>query len=154
MAESAMAQIAGKQIQQQMGQNAATSASFGNVDSSAVTQYQSALSSPTNSGYIQFETNGSRVSKIENELSRIENELNTKIDRSRGGDVLDALQNIKDKFDNLKSQIQSVISKKDVTQSDLMKMQVLIIEFGYMAELTTKTSDKVSQAAQTLFRNQ
>jgi hypothetical protein len=69
--------------------------------------------------------------------------------------VLNSIQSVQDKFNEIHHDIKILVEKKeDFSSTDLMKMQYNVMQLTYLNELSSKTADKTSQGAQTLFRNQ
>jgi hypothetical protein len=69
--------------------------------------------------------------------------------------IANSIQSVRDKFMEIQHNIEVLVSKKeDFSSVDLMKMQYDVMQLSYLNELSSKTADKVSQGAQTLFRNQ
>ncbi|MDR1907188.1 MAG: EscI/YscI/HrpB family type III secretion system inner rod protein [Puniceicoccales bacterium] len=72
-----------------------------------------------------------------------------------GEGVLNSIQSVRDKFMEIQHNIENLVAKKDdFSSADLMKMQYDVMQLAYLNELSSKTADKTSQGAQTLFRNQ
>jgi hypothetical protein len=75
--------------------------------------------------------------------------------KTPGDGILNSMQAVRDQFMEIEHCIKSLISRKqDFSTADLMKLQYHVMQLTYINELSSKTADKTSQAAQTLFRNQ
>jgi hypothetical protein len=69
--------------------------------------------------------------------------------------IVNSIQSVRDKFMEIQHNIEGFVNKKeDFSGVDLMKMQYDVMQLAYLNELSSKTADKTSQGAQTLFRNQ
>ncbi|MDR1437689.1 MAG: hypothetical protein LBI69_01355 [Puniceicoccales bacterium] len=64
------------------------------------------------------------------------------------------LAEFREKFEALVANIGQVVSKGDVSMSELFMVQYQLLQFSYMNDMSAKTADKVSQGIQTLYRNQ
>lgn len=157
MAEAHISQIAANQVSQT---NAAastdmtTNISLGNgsvVQNDTVNQFQTALDSPINNQQVQNISGDVRYGFDPNAT---QNPYATGSYATNDNMAMDVMQNVRDKFEGIKNEIDAISNKKDFTQVDLMHLQMSIIQLSYIADLSSKTADKMSQAAQTLFRNQ
>jgi hypothetical protein len=69
--------------------------------------------------------------------------------------VLNSVQSVRDQYMKIQNRIEALAkSGKDFSSTDLMRMQYDVMQLTYINELSSKTADKTSQGAQTLFRNQ
>lgn len=69
--------------------------------------------------------------------------------------VTNSIQRIQDQFAEIESHLTELTSKgQDLGTEDLLMMQYDLLQLNYVCEMSTKTADKTSNAAQTLFRNQ
>jgi hypothetical protein len=94
-----------------------------------------------------------------NEVQKVGGHRRRRIDplspKTPGDGVLSTIQNLRNKFREIQHSVENLVkSKQDFTTADLMKMQYDVMQLAYLNELSSKTADKTSQGAQTLFRNQ
>ena len=69
--------------------------------------------------------------------------------------VMNSIQNVQDKFQEIETHLaQMTYKNQDFSSQDLLMIQYDLLQLNYICELSTKTADKSSNAAQTLFRNQ
>jgi hypothetical protein len=69
--------------------------------------------------------------------------------------ILNAIQGVRDQVDKIMNNIKTLVGKKeDLSAADLMEMQYDVMQLAFINEFASKTADKTSQGAQTLFRNQ
>ncbi|MDR1435044.1 MAG: EscI/YscI/HrpB family type III secretion system inner rod protein [Puniceicoccales bacterium] len=72
-----------------------------------------------------------------------------------GGGVLNTIQSVRDQCLKIQHNVEALAAKKqDFSSADLVQMQYDVMQLSYINELSSKTADKTSQGAQTLFRNQ
>ncbi|MDR0590587.1 MAG: EscI/YscI/HrpB family type III secretion system inner rod protein [Puniceicoccales bacterium] len=75
--------------------------------------------------------------------------------KTPGEGVLNSIQEVRDYIRKIENKVESLVSRKqDFAAADLMELQYLVMQLTYINELSSKTADKTSQGAQTLFRNQ
>ena len=157
MTEAQISQIAANQVSQTSvaeSTDATANISPANgsvVQNDSINQFQAALESPINSSQA---TNMSGDVRYGFNPDATQDPYSTGAYGTSGNMAMDAMQNVRDKFEGIKSEIQAISDKKDFTQVDLLHLQMSIIQLSYIADLSSKTADKMSQAAQTLFRNQ
>jgi hypothetical protein len=75
--------------------------------------------------------------------------------RTPGEGILNSIQAVRNEIMEIERTVVGLMSRKqDFSTADLMKMQYHVMQLTYINELSSKTADKASQGAQTLFRNQ
>lgn len=78
--------------------------------------------------------------------------------RAPGDEILLSIQRISDSqgssAKNMNDTLKQMVEKDEITVQDTLKLQQMLIEYQLTQELMAKSADKVSQGAQTLFRNQ
>ncbi|MDR1254423.1 MAG: hypothetical protein LBJ78_00085 [Puniceicoccales bacterium] len=78
--------------------------------------------------------------------------------RSPGDDILLALQRVSDHQGTntkaLQDNINQMSANESITIADTLKLQKLLVDYQLTQDLISKGTDKISQGAQTLFRNQ
>lgn len=69
--------------------------------------------------------------------------------------IVNSIQSVRDQFLKIQHNLESLAQKgQDFSSADLFQMQYDVMQLSYINEISSKTADKTSQGAQTLFRNQ
>ncbi|MDR1456743.1 MAG: hypothetical protein LBI34_01650 [Puniceicoccales bacterium] len=68
--------------------------------------------------------------------------------------ILQPLYEYRQGFSEITANISVLASNGNISMADLFSVQFQLVQLGYMNDLMSKTADKLSQGAQTLFRNQ
>ncbi|MDR0428832.1 MAG: hypothetical protein LBG86_02215 [Puniceicoccales bacterium] len=64
------------------------------------------------------------------------------------------LSEFRQHFDAIADNIANIVSNGSMYISEMFQVQYQLTQMAYMNDLSSKSADKLSQAAQTLFRNQ
>ena len=69
--------------------------------------------------------------------------------------IVNSIQGVRDQFLKIQHNLEALAQKgQDFSSADLFQMQYDVMQLSYINEISSKTADKTSQGAQTLFRNQ
>lgn len=76
-------------------------------------------------------------------------------DVTPGEGIVNSIQSVRDQFLKIQGNLEALTTKgQDFSSADLFQMQYDVMQLSYINEISSKTADKTSQGAQTLFRNQ
>ena len=135
--------LANQSIPIQLGTNAVPSSgsvqidNFGQVSPEETWKFQSKLD-----GNVVFSDAGDFLRAQQNELTPKQA-------------VTNSIQRIQDQFAEIEAHLTELTNKgQDLATEDLIMLQYDLLQLNYVCEMSTKTADKTSNAAQTLFRNQ
>ncbi|MDR2576585.1 MAG: hypothetical protein LBC42_00860 [Puniceicoccales bacterium] len=101
------------------------------------------------------------------DIDQFMNAMNANVPRPARGQVADAekemsiyekmlspINEFKVNFDRIMGNIGIIVRRGQLNMADLIQVQFQLTQLAYMNDLAAKTADKISQGAQTLFRNQ
>lgn len=98
------------------------------------------------------------VNAFQKELANVSSVSNTSQECNVSDEVLTAMQQISNKqtysVKGIMDAFEAIESPGSLNMVDLLKLQVKTHEFQLINELIAKSADRISQGAQTMFRNQ